>query len=43
MMTRSDRENLACAAAYDSATGSFTIPPRTTAVFVENSGKEEDD
>ena len=40
---QSDSEQLARTAGYDSATGSFTIPPRTTVVFVENSGKEEDD
>ncbi|SFU74103.1 pullulanase-type alpha-1,6-glucosidase [Pseudoduganella namucuonensis] len=30
-------------AAYNGASGAFTIPPRTTAVFVENAAHEEDD
>ena len=40
---QSDSEQLARSARYDGATGSFTVPPRTTVVFVENSGKEDDD
>ena len=40
---QSDSEQWARTALYDSATGSFTIPPRTTVVFVENSGKGDDD
>ena len=40
---QSDSEQWARTALYDSATGSFTIPPRTTVVFVENSGEGGDD
>jgi pullulanase len=33
---KSDHEQLAKTATYERASGSFTIPPRTTVVFVEN-------
>ncbi len=35
---KSEADRLARTAQYDAATGSFTIPPRTTVVFVENAG-----
>jgi pullulanase/glycogen debranching enzyme len=39
---QSDSDRLARTATYDSATGSFTVPARTTVVFVENSGDRDD-
>jgi pullulanase len=33
---KSSADQLARTAQYDAATGAFTIPPRTTVVFVEN-------
>jgi pullulanase len=40
---QSDSEKLARTASYDSATGGFSIPPRTTVVFVENSANGGND
>jgi pullulanase len=40
---RSGSDRLARTAAYDSATGSFSVPPRTTVVFVESDGRGERD
>jgi pullulanase/glycogen debranching enzyme len=40
---RSDSDRLARTAGYDSATGSFSVPARTTVVFVESDGREERD
>jgi pullulanase len=38
---KSAADTLARTAQYDAATGSFTIPPRTTVVFVENAAHDE--
>ena len=43
LQRRSDSDRLVRSAAYDSSTGSFTIPARTTAVFVEHASHREDD
>ncbi|CAN7260574.1 pullulanase-type alpha-1,6-glucosidase [Duganella sp. LjRoot269] len=40
---KSGSDTLARTATYASATGSFTIPPRTTVVFVEKGSHEDDD
>ncbi len=40
---QSTSDMLAKTATYDSASGSFMIPPRTTVVFVESAGNEHDD
>ena len=39
---KSDSDTLARTASYNRATGGFTIPPRTTVVFVEK-GHDHDD
>jgi pullulanase/glycogen debranching enzyme len=40
---KSDSDTLARSAVYNSASGSFTIPPRTTVVFVEKGAHEDED
>jgi len=38
---KSEADRLARTAQYEAATGSFTIPPRTTVVFVENAAHDD--
>jgi pullulanase len=40
---KSGSDTLARTATYAGATGSFTIPPRSTVVFVEKGPHEDDD
>lgn len=40
---KSDSDALARTALYNSANGGFTIPPRTTVVFVEKGAHENED